>query len=80
MPQHVLIRHVETQQLHACIPLYLKGHSYGEYVFDNSWAVLASRVGQRYYVSFSPPAEPHKIISHGGQLHTLTACACMMAH
>ena len=51
LPQHVLIRHAETQQLHACVPLYLKGHSYGEYVFDNSWAALASRVGQRYYVS-----------------------------
>lgn len=47
----MLIRHAETQQLRACVPLYLKGHSYGEYVFDNSWAVLASRVGQRYYVS-----------------------------
>ena len=58
LPQHVLIRHAETQQLHACIPLYLKGHSYGEYVFDNSWAVLASRVGQRYYVSsLMPPLE-----------------------
>ena len=54
LPQHVLIRHAETQQLHACVPLYLKGHSYGEYVFDNSWAVLASRVGQRYYVSCCP--------------------------
>ena len=51
LPQHVLIRHAETQQLHACVPLYLKGHSYGEYVFDNSWAHLAARVGQRYYVS-----------------------------
>lgn len=50
LPQHVLIRSADTEQLLACIPLYLKGHSYGEYVFDNSWAVLAHRLGQRYYV------------------------------
>ena len=50
LPQHILLRSAETKQLLACVPLYLKGHSYGEYVFDNSWAVLASRLGQRYYV------------------------------
>src|SRR3990167_3008594 len=26
------------QQLHAALPLYLKSHSYGEYVFDWGWA------------------------------------------
>lgn len=25
-----------------------QGHSYGEYVFDHSWAALGSRLGQRY--------------------------------
>jgi predicted N-acyltransferase len=38
-------------------PLYLKGHSYGEFVFDQSFAELAGRLGQRYYpklVGMSP--------------------------
>jgi len=44
-------------QLVAVAPLYLKGHSYGEFVFDQSFAELATRLGQRYYpklVGMSP--------------------------
>ena len=33
----------------AAAPLYLKGHSYGEFVFDQSFAQLASQLGLRYY-------------------------------
>lgn len=51
LAQHILIRSQGTNELLACVPMYLKFHSYGEYVFDNSWAMLASRLGQRYYVS-----------------------------
>lgn len=50
MAHHILIRSAATQQLLACMPVYMKGHSYGEYVFDNSWAAMASRLGHRYYV------------------------------
>ncbi|MBM5804202.1 MAG: GNAT family N-acetyltransferase, partial [Cyanobacteria bacterium K_DeepCast_35m_m2_155] len=45
------------EQLLAVAPLYLKGHSYGEFVFDQSFAELAARLGQRYYpklVGMSP--------------------------
>ncbi|MFM1811727.1 MAG: hypothetical protein RLZZ336_665 [Cyanobacteriota bacterium] len=45
------------EQLVAVAPLYLKGHSYGEFVFDQSFAELAGRLGQRYYpklVGMSP--------------------------
>jgi hypothetical protein len=35
--------------LHAAAPLYLKTHSYGEYVFDWAWADAYRRHGQRYY-------------------------------
>jgi len=41
----------------AVAPLYLKGHSYGEYVFDQSFAQLAGQLGLRYYpklVGMSP--------------------------
>ena len=37
------------EQLIAAAPLYLKGHSYGEFVFDQSFAQLAAQLGQRYY-------------------------------
>ncbi len=35
----------------AVAPLYLKGHSYGEFVFDQTFARLASDLGLRYYPS-----------------------------
>ena len=45
------------ERLVAVAPLYLKGHSYGEFVFDQSFAELAARLGQTYYpklVGMSP--------------------------
>ncbi len=35
--------------LHAAVPLYLKAHSYGEYVFDWAWADAYERHGLAYY-------------------------------
>lgn len=48
-------------------PLYLKGHSYGEFVFDHQWADLADRLGIRYYpklLGMSPftPAEGYRFL------------------
>ena len=31
------------------IPMYLKSHSYGEYVFDHAWAEALERAGGDYY-------------------------------
>lgn len=36
-------------RLLAATPAYLKSHSYGEYVFDWSWADACQRAGIRYY-------------------------------
>ena len=36
-------------ELHAACALYLKDHSYGEYVFDWAWADAYQRHGLRYY-------------------------------
>jgi len=33
----------------AAAPLYVKSHSYGEYVFDHHWADAYERAGGRYY-------------------------------
>ncbi len=37
------------KQLIAAAPLYIKGHSYGEFVFDSQWADLSYRLGVEYY-------------------------------
>ena len=41
--------HTNGLRLCAAAPLYLKGHSYGEYVFDWAWADAYQRNGLRYY-------------------------------
>jgi len=46
-PCHLAVR--RDRQLVGFAPLYLKGHSYGEFVFDHQWADLAHRLGVRYY-------------------------------
>jgi predicted N-acyltransferase len=39
----------DQEQMAAAVPLYVKGHSYGEYVFDWSWAQAQERMGLAYY-------------------------------
>jgi hypothetical protein len=46
-PCHLLVE--RAGRLVAAAPLYLKGHSWGEFVFDQSWAEAAGRLGLRYY-------------------------------
>jgi len=46
---------VATSSLVALIPLYLKTHSYGEYVFDWSWADAYRNTGLSYYPSLLQP-------------------------
>lgn len=46
-PQHLALR--EGDRLVAVMPLYLKTHSQGEYVFDHGWAEAWQRAGGRYY-------------------------------
>jgi predicted N-acyltransferase len=51
-------------ELAGAVPLYLKAHSRGEYVFDYAWADAYARHGLRYYpkllsaVPFTPVAGP----------------------
>ncbi len=44
----------------AASPLYIKSHSYGEYVFDQSWADAFTRAGGDYYpkIQVSSPFTP----------------------
>ncbi len=55
LPQHLTVW--SGRNLVAAAPLYIKGHSAGEFVFDHAWADLASRLGIAYYpklVGMSP--------------------------
>lgn len=67
----------------AAAPLYLKGHSQGEFVFDHQWADLAYRIGIEYYpklLGMSPftPAEGYRfLIASGEDEEEITA---MMVH
>lgn len=72
--QHVLVRHGGTGQLLGCAPMYLKAHSYGEYVFDQAWANAYHRMlGQPYYpkllvgVPFTPVTGPRLLARPGEQ-------------
>tara|TARA_B100001123_G_scaffold438201_1_gene572600 strand:- start:1019 stop:2173 length:1155 start_codon:yes stop_codon:yes gene_type:complete len=37
------------KEIIAICPLYIKSHSFGEYIFDHSWANAYHRVGLKYY-------------------------------
>src|SRR5438552_2201264 len=39
----------EGERLVGACPLYVKGHSLGEFVFDQNWAAAAARAGIAYY-------------------------------
>ncbi len=66
-PQHVVLEDGKGRVL-ACAPLYLKSHSYGEYVFDWGWAEAYQRAGGRYYpklqcaVPFTPVTGPRLMV------------------
>lgn len=63
LPQHLLLRD-EAGVLIGAMPLYLKGHSQGEYVFDYNWAHAYESAGGDYYpkllsgVPFTPVPGP----------------------
>ena len=47
LPKHVLVRNAADGRLIGGVPMYLKAHSLGEYVFDSSWAKYAEMLGIR---------------------------------
>jgi uncharacterized protein len=76
LPTHLTVW--QGQDLVGAAPLYVKGHSYGEFVFDNQWAELAQRMGIKYYpklVGMSPvtPAEGYRFtIAQGADEAAIT--------
>ncbi|EKV26993.1 hypothetical protein C882_1922 [Caenispirillum salinarum AK4] len=67
LPRHLVLEDPQGSVL-ACAPLYVKSHSYGEYVFDWSWANAYSQAGGRYYpklqcaVPFTPVTGPRLLV------------------
>ena len=47
-PQHLTVED-DQGRVAAVLPLYLKGHSQGEYIFDHAWADAYERAGGKYY-------------------------------
>ena len=70
LPCHIAI--YEQQQLVAALPLYEKYNSYGEFVFDQSWAQAYHQHGMAYYpklVAAIPytPASGQRFLVQGGR-------------
>lgn len=69
-PHHLTV--YDDDQLLAVAPGYLKGHSWGEFVFDFAWADAYERAGGAYYpklviaVPFTPATGPR--VLHGASL------------
>ncbi len=66
-PCHLII--LEDEELIAFMPLYLKDHSWGEYVFDHQWASAYHQNGLNYYpkyltaIPFTPCQGPRIVIN-----------------
>src|SRR5271168_365227 len=66
-PQHLSLSD-DCGRIVGVVPLYLKSHSYGEYVFDYGWADAYERAGGRYYpkalgaVPFTPVPGPRLLV------------------
>ncbi len=67
IPRHLVIETPEGK-IEACAPIYIKTHSYGEYIFDWGWADAYERAGGRYYpkiqcaVPFTPVPGPRLLV------------------
>jgi predicted N-acyltransferase len=69
-PRHAVLRDAGGRVL-ACAPLYVKSHSYGEYVFDWAWARAYQQAGGQYYpklqcaIPFTPVTGPRLMVRDG---------------
>ena len=66
-PQHILLSDGSGEPI-GLMPLFLKSHSMGEYVFDHGWANALERAGGSYYpklqcsVPFTPVTAPKLLV------------------
>lgn len=85
-PVHLVARAAGGRRIEGCLPLYLKSHSYGEYVFDWAWADAFERAGGRYYpklqaaVPFTPVTGHRLLLRDGAPAATFGALADAAVH
>jgi predicted N-acyltransferase len=83
MPRYLLLW--RERALAAAMPLYLKTHSYGEYVFDWAWADAYERHGLAYYpkllcaIPFTPVTGPRLLASNAEDRALLLRAALALA-
>jgi predicted N-acyltransferase len=76
VPAHLLV--IENDALIAFMPLYLKQHSWGEYVFDHQWAQAYQQHGVEYYpkwlsaIPFTPCQGARIVVQEGIDLPDVT--------
>jgi uncharacterized protein len=68
LPQHMVLEN-DQNDIIGVMPLYLKHHSQGEFVFDHAWAQAFENAGGHYYpklqcsIPFSPVTGPRLMIN-----------------
>ncbi len=73
--RHLLVK--DQDRLLAILPVYLKYHSWGEYVFDQSWAQAYQMQGMDYYpkaltaIPFTPCQGPRLLLKSGQALEPI---------
>ncbi|WP_304072158.1 GNAT family N-acetyltransferase [Maricaulis maris] len=84
LPRHLIARDARGD-LVGSVPLYVKSHSMGEYVFDQAWADAYERAGGRYYpklltaVPFSPVTGRRILAASADLRHAMIQATCDMA-
>lgn len=88
LPRHLVVEDA-SGAVTAAMPLYVKLHSHGEYVFDHSWADAFEQAGGRYYpklqaaVPFTPVPGRRLLVGDApgipNRQHALLSAACELA-
>ncbi len=80
-PAHAIL--VDGKTVVGTSPMYVKAHSYGEYVFDHQWADAFQRAGGRYYpklqvaVPFTPVTGRRLLVGANQEMRVPLAEALM---
>ncbi|TFV87490.1 N-acetyltransferase [Oxalobacteraceae bacterium OM1] len=81
-PQYLTVW--QGERLAAAMPLYVKDHSYGEYVFDWAWADAYRRSGMDYYpkllsaIPFTPVAGNRLLATDADARRVLVEALCRL--
>jgi len=80
-PAHIAVE--DKGKIIGAAPMYVKNHSYGEYVFDHAWAQAFERAGGEYYpklqvaVPFTPVTGPRLLTGGNAPAREALAQAMM---